>query len=294
MNFLDLNTLIKEFVSKKDISFQESINIIENKIINLEARDLKILLAQIGIIPEEINHDSTEEKIFSKLTDLILARTFNELGLKSQIIKQRSNCADVAAKSIFHNYTLVADAKAFRLSRTAKNQKDFKINALFHWKKGNDFAILVSPYYQYPQTNSQIYGQALIYNICLLSWEHLLFFIESGLKENEKINLSNLWNSSEILAKKISIHDKNKNFKDSLNDLICEKYNLKIEELNKILKSSKDIIRYRGENAKEYLNKRIEEIKSYSKEKAVKELIKALKINEKIKAIDNYISSLGD
>ena len=27
-------------------------------------------------------------------------------------------------------YSLVADAKAFRLSRTAKNQKDFKVQAM--------------------------------------------------------------------------------------------------------------------------------------------------------------------
>ena len=36
----------------------------------------------------------------------------------------------------------------------------------------------------------------------------------------------------------------------------------------------------------------IEEIKQYTKEKAIEELIKSMKINEKILAIEKYISSL--
>ncbi len=63
-------------------------------------------LRQIGIIPESLEHDST-------------------LVLKSAVIKARADSADVLAESQIHGYSLAADAKAFRLSRTAKNQKDF-------------------------------------------------------------------------------------------------------------------------------------------------------------------------
>ena len=67
---------------------------------------------------------------------MVLARAFRELGLKSTVLRERSDSADVIAESKFHCYTLVADAKSFRLSRTAKNQKDFKVTALSNWSEG--------------------------------------------------------------------------------------------------------------------------------------------------------------
>ncbi|MDR0220388.1 MAG: HindIII family type II restriction endonuclease [Lachnospiraceae bacterium] len=133
------------------------------------------ILAQIGTIPESIDHDSTEEKIFAKVSDAVLARAFRELGLKSKVLSERADSADVIAESSIYGYTLVADAKAFRMSRTAKNQKDFKVAALSGWREEAEYAVLCSPYFQYPSTQSQIYKQALEHNICLLSWEHLIF-----------------------------------------------------------------------------------------------------------------------
>ena len=84
------------------------------------------ILSQIGTIPESIAHDSTEEKLFAKVSDAVLSRAFRELGLKSTVLSERADSADVIAQSDIYGYTLVADAKAFRLSRTAKNQKDFR------------------------------------------------------------------------------------------------------------------------------------------------------------------------
>lgn len=84
-------------------------------------------LRQIGAIPEFIVHDSTEEKLFSKASDAVLSRAFREIGLKSVVLKERGDSADVLVESPIHGYTLVADAKAFRMSRTAKNQKDLRV-----------------------------------------------------------------------------------------------------------------------------------------------------------------------
>lgn len=85
------------------------------------------LLLQIGTIPESIAHDSTGEKLFAKASDAVLSRAFRELGLKSTVLSERGDAADVIAQSHIFGYTLVADAKTFRMSRTAKNQKDFKV-----------------------------------------------------------------------------------------------------------------------------------------------------------------------
>ena len=92
-------------------------------------------LKQIGTIPESIAHDSTKEKLFSKASDAVLARAFKEIGLKSIVLRERGDSADVLAESRIHGYTLVADAKSFRMSRTAINQKDFKVAALSGWRR---------------------------------------------------------------------------------------------------------------------------------------------------------------
>ena len=106
------------------------------------------IVKEIGTIPESIKASSTEEKLYSKASDIILARCFNELGLKAKAVSERGNSADIIAESA-HGYTLVAAAKTFRLSRTAKNQKDFKISTLSKWRgMENDFAVLVAPYFQ--------------------------------------------------------------------------------------------------------------------------------------------------
>ncbi|MCL6587517.1 MAG: HindIII family type II restriction endonuclease, partial [Anoxybacillus sp.] len=163
-------------------------------------QDVSSLLREIGTIPESIDHDSTEEKLYAKASDAVLSKAFQQLGLKSKVLAERGDSADVIAESPIHGYTLVADAKAFRLSRTAKNQKDFKIVALSGWRKDSDYAVLCSPYFQYPSKTSQIYSQALEHNVCLFSWEHLLLMIENNIVETEKLNLGWLWNFSDTYA----------------------------------------------------------------------------------------------
>lgn len=94
-----------------------------------------------GNIPESYKHDSSEEKLYSKYTDCLLSLAYKALGLKSLVLTGRADAADV--ETFAKDYSFVADAKAFRLSRTAKNQKDFKVQqknkreylVLCSWKK---------------------------------------------------------------------------------------------------------------------------------------------------------------
>jgi type II restriction enzyme len=124
-----------------------------------------------GAVPEHYGHDSSEEKLYSKYTDAIISESLTAIGLKSTVITARADTADVQARG--GRYSLVADAKAFRLSRTAKNQKDFKIQAMDGWRSGLDHAVVVCPIYQLPNRTSQIYQQAIARNVCILSYSHL-------------------------------------------------------------------------------------------------------------------------
>jgi type II restriction enzyme len=124
-----------------------------------------------GAMPEHFAHDSSEEKLYAKYTDAVVCVALEAMGLRSALIAGRGDAADVQARGA--DYTLVADAKAFRLSRTAKNQKDFKVQALAGWRAGADRAMLVCPIYHLPGRTSQIYRQAITHNVCLLSYAHL-------------------------------------------------------------------------------------------------------------------------
>lgn len=126
-------------LSNTDDGFAVSVEKLQECVYGLSREELIPLLENIGIIPESIKHDSTEEKLYSKASDIVLAKAFHELGLKSMVLKERADCADVTAKSLLHNYSMVADAKTFRLSRTAKNQKDFKVKAMVDWRGDNDY-----------------------------------------------------------------------------------------------------------------------------------------------------------
>lgn len=134
-----------------------------------------------GAMPERYGHDSSAEKLYSKYTDAVISETLVGLGLNSLVIAERADVADVQARA--KGYSLVADAKAFRLSRTAKNQKDFKVQAMDGWRNGLDYAVVVCPIYQLPGKSSQIYQQAIARNVCVLSYSHLAALL--GLVQNQ-------------------------------------------------------------------------------------------------------------
>ena len=131
-----------------------------------------------GSIPESYGHDSSEEKLYSKYTDCILSLSFNAIGLRSLVLTERADAADVEAFS--KNYSFVADAKAFRLSRTAKNQKDFKVAAMHGWKYGKPNAMVVCPIYQLPRASSQIYQSATVNDVCVFTYSHLSLLLCYG------------------------------------------------------------------------------------------------------------------
>jgi type II restriction enzyme len=128
-----------------------------------------------GNIPERYSHDSSEEKLYSKYTDSILCLSYQQLGLTSIVLTERADAADVEA--VAEEYSFVGDAKAFRLSRTAKNQKDFKVQAMDGWKNGKPYAMVVCPIYQLPSRSSQIYKQAINFNVCIFSYSHMALLL---------------------------------------------------------------------------------------------------------------------
>ena len=286
-----IDTIIELSVTRKFAEASEEIKIYVNE---LDRQTVIDIVKEIGTIPECIEASSSSEKLFSKASDCILARCFSELGMPSIVVNERGNSADIIARSI-HGYTLVADAKTFRLSRTAKNQKDFKIDTLSNWRVSeHDFALLVAPYFQYPNTVSQIYASALDKQVCLLSWEHILFLLENNVMESDTLSLEAIWNAPVRLARdtRIAYADRMNCQFPYINQMLCDRISVPIQKFNEQLDICKDIIRNRGNYELEYLNTEKEAITTLTRDEAIAELLKSKKVLERISTIKKFVSSL--
>ena len=282
------------FVNKGKKNFKLSGNDIESYIQSLSKDDFIEIVKEIGTIPEDIQASSKDAQHNSKASDIVLARCFSEIGLKAKALSERGNSADIVAES-HHGYTLVADAKTFRLSRTAKNQKDFKISTLSRWRgMEHDFAVLVAPYFQYPNTSSQIYASSLSDKVCLLSWEHILFLLNQQVVEDVSLSLEQIWNAPTRIERdsKIAYADRMNCLFPYINKMVCDRIPISLKDFEEQLNICKLYIFERSNDEIAVLNAEIQKIEEYTKEQAIKELIKSRKLNEKISAILSYKSSL--
>lgn len=242
-----------------------------------------------GNIPESYGHDTSEEKLYSKYTDCLLSLAYTALGLKSLVLKERADAADVEAFA--KDYSFVADAKAFRLSRTAKNQKDFKVQAMHGWKRGKPYAMVVCPIYQLPTSSSQIYQQATTQNVCVFTYSHLALLLSYSEVEGQA--------KTQQLLKKIfetiQALNPSKNATDywlAINKAILS-FSKKIQPLWDIEKGvATESIAVAKEEALTFLAQEREKIMRMSHKEALKELIKVHKIESRIKTI-NAISDNG-
>lgn len=287
MNYINLLNYIKVLCNDHKLNFSEKSIRLEKEILSSNINEILDLLDFIGIIPESFDHDSTEEKLFSKFTDSLLAKILSELEIESKTLDTRADSADVFGKT--QEYTLVGDAKAFRMSRTAKNQKDFKVAALNQWRKQEDYeaeyALLIAPLYQYPSTKSQIYEQAIRLNVTLLSYTHLKFLLKN------KTSLANKSLKPLLeVGKSLQIIPKNekklaKSYWKKINEILIDLTNTKITDLNEIkIELAKILTNNLNKELRIWEQEKIK-ISNMTKEILVDTLIKALKINKKIEVI---------
>lgn len=264
---------------------RNAFELLEKKYKSVGKETLTAELIQIGIMPEVFDHDSSEEKLWSKFSDFILAKSLNELGLQSEVLRTRGNSADVYSKA--KNYTLVSDAKCFRLSRTAKNQKDFKVKSLDDWRREDTYALLVSPLAQYPADKSQIYPQAFAQNVTLLSYLHLQFLIEHGVKNG----LEDLWRLPIFIKKNYKKEDQKRGstYWHAIDTIIAKITNQSLEKVRQYKQREIEITKKVGQEGISYWESKIKEFNKLTREQAVKFLIKAHKIEQKIETIKKAI-----
>jgi len=253
---------------------------LERLVVRFSRKELQEALLECGVIPESFDHDSSQEKLWAKYCDILLAMALNELGLNATVIRARGNSADVLATVA--GYTLVGDAKAFRLSRTAKNQKDFKVKALDDWRRENTFACLVGPLTQFPNTRSQIYEQAVQMNVTLISYTHLRFLLE-----HETVSpLEQLWTLGRTLKRSGSASE----YWTAIDDITANLCGTNLSELEAMKQLEIEKLRELGQEGITYWEQRVIEYHKLTQKEAVTKLIKAEKIEAKIRTIKKAIS----
>jgi hypothetical protein len=247
---------------------------------------LSVLLGHIrlcGAIPEKYDHDSSEEKLYSKYTDVIIHEAYRFMGFKSIVLKQRADVADIECVS--DDYSFVADAKAFRLSRTAKNQKDFKVQAMDGWKHGKPFAMIVCPVYQLPARTSQIYQQAAARSVCISTYTHLAVLVRYAQETSQ-------CKSIKLLHKIFKAVEAMNPSKDAgtywyiINKIMLDDDKQIMELWKEEKKASIESIYISKEEALHFWAKQRERIMKLSKEEAIQELLKLNKIDNKIRIIE--------
>lgn len=246
-----------------------------------------------GVIPEKYGHDSSAEKLYSKYTDVLLTMAFRSLGMKSNIFVERADAADVEAFG--KDFSLVGDAKAMRLSRTAKNQKDFKVEAMAKWKYGKPYAIVVSPLYQLPAKQSQIYFQATTRDVCLLSYSHLAVLVSLS----HEISPNAAEKALNEILKTVSDMNPSKDaqaYWQTINRTLINQHKV-IKTLWQDEKVANHLaIEFSKTEALTYLAQERERISRLSHNEAIKQLIGANKIESRSKVIsavsDNGLISL--
>lgn len=290
MNYTELRRLIKD---KIDDNFVVASNELQQILFSIDTNDTIAIITEIGIIPEDIAHDSTEEKLYTKVSDILFAKALKEMDFEVQVLRERSNCADIIAQSKYHGYSLVGDAKAFRLSRTAKNAKDFKVDSMEHWRGDNDYSVLACPYYQYPKSNSQIYKSALDGNVALFSWEYLYILLSSHIKETPNFNLSDLWNQSAIIRRNVTVEESNKSFIRQQDSNLLNITGISEASFNQLFSQIKTMIIERGNCEIRHYEDEINRIRQLDRETAIEELIVCLKIDSKIDTIRTFINQIN-
>lgn len=289
---MDFKILRKEIKEKSKYDFVTASTQLEELVFNCTKDEILSIITEIGIIPEDIRHDSSEEKLYTKVSDIIFAKALKEIGYEVQVLRERADCADIIAQSHFHSYSLIGDAKAFRLSRTAKNAKDFKVNSMVHWRGDCDYSVLACPYFQYPKNTSQIYKDALDGNVSLFSWEILYILLKENVKETQELCLKEIWNQSAFIAKSTAVDKSKTNFLATQNKNIAKIIGITNDKFEEYFTSIKRLLVSRGSEEIHYYENERERVEKLSRKEAIQELLISMKLNSKIETIKQFIDQL--
>lgn len=72
---MKFNELRQEIKGSTNLGFVNASAHLEEVIFGLRKADVMELITEIGTIPEDIGHDSTEEKLYTKASDILFCKS---------------------------------------------------------------------------------------------------------------------------------------------------------------------------------------------------------------------------
>lgn len=274
---MDHYGVVERIFELADEDFQEAGAEIQQEISDCSKEELIDHVKHAGAIPERFGHDSTEEKIFSKYTDIVFAESLSRLGFTASIIDAGGDAADLQAE--YSDYDLVGDAKAHRLSLSTLNQKDLKIDALGQWRGASDYACLLGPMHWYFSTRSQAYRDSIRHGVTLLSYMHLVFFLRAdGIGPAE---LKPLWELSSNLEESKAADP----YWEATMEKVLEITGRSLADWHDLQDEMRNVIEKQAKVALNYHTERKKEINREMSDEMAERIIRDMKINKKVKRI---------
>ena len=174
------------------------------------------------------------EKLFTKLTELMVGEWWRRLGGSYRLPTKKSGTEDVELK--LNNMSIVCDAKVFRLGRSQKapNVKDFlKLASVALWiknlKENNPSRVVIGGLVTYSslhewESDSEVYEECTNHEtpVVMLPYEVMALL----LKNKTKVNLStfvNLWKYSE---NRVITSRNKKSYWNYISKFICQHLSL--------------------------------------------------------------------
>lgn len=227
------------------------INKVENEF-NTDILFSKLLLS--CYIPDEFMENGSEEKLYTKLVEVLIAIWAKKMGFEYEIIAEKSGKEDI--RIIIGNEVVVADSKTFRLGRSqvAPNVKDFlKLASVSLWiencnlefqsklldRKAIGGLVTYTSLHEW-KNKSEVYIECSDKNTptLMLSYEYLSFLLLYKNQYNV-FELNKLWDYNRIFKNKLPKENNKHLYWTAINDEIIKITNVNKEFLEQFLDESR-------------------------------------------------------
>lgn len=216
----------------------------------MDDRRFEELLIISGFIPDLYASDSSEETLFTKLTECLVSEWATRIGAIGELIKIKASYEDI--KITINGSVVVCDAKSFRLGRSqqAPNAKDFlKLEDIRKWM--DRYPSSIGGLVTYPCKHEWT-GKSDIYQYCstkdaptlMLPYKYLAYLLHY--KDNYTLEeLTALWDYETLFPNKLTknIPGGNKNaYWSVINSAICRITNTSEVQLNEYMTEANNLI----------------------------------------------------
>jgi hypothetical protein len=224
------------------VDIQSVVDEVKDKIKSLSDPDfIEVIIS--CFIPDLYSGMGKCEKLFTKLTELMVGEWWRRMGGDYRLPTKKSGTEDVELK--YGNYSIVCDAKVFRLGRSQKapNVKDFlKLASVALWiaslkESGNNDVIgglvAYSSLHEW-ESDSEVYEECTNHTtpVVMLPYEVLALL----LKYKERVSIPVFLKMWDYAGNHVRTYRSKKNYWDYITKYICEMISISEDEYKNEMK----------------------------------------------------------